>query len=72
MTDGFKVEFELHRGSALSPFSFTIVMDRLTDEVSQEPLWTMMFADSRKSGEVDVCAGKTRDESRQGKIHVCE
>ena len=32
----------LHQGSALSPFLFAIVMDRLTDEVCP---WTMMFAD---------------------------
>lgn len=29
-------EVGLHRGSALSPFSFTKVMDRLTDEVRQD------------------------------------
>ena len=33
VTDGFKVEAGLHQASALSPFSFAMVMDRLTDEV---------------------------------------
>ena len=45
MTEGFKVEVGLHQGSALSPFLFAMVMDRLTDEVRQESPWNMMFAD---------------------------
>ena len=43
--DGFKVEVGLPQGSALSPFLFTMVMDRLTDELRQEYPWMMMFAD---------------------------
>ncbi|XP_063875044.1 uncharacterized protein LOC135108200 [Scylla paramamosain] len=45
MTEGFGVEVELHQGSALRPFLFAVVMDRLTDEVRQESPRTMMFAD---------------------------
>ncbi|KAK2897556.1 hypothetical protein Q8A73_013936 [Channa argus] len=45
VTEEFKVEVGLHQGSALSPFLFALVMDRLTDEVRQESPWTMMFAD---------------------------
>ena len=45
MTEGFKVEVGLHRGSALSPFLFAMVMDKLTGEVRQESPWNMMFAD---------------------------
>ncbi|TRY54571.1 hypothetical protein DNTS_001573 [Danionella cerebrum] len=44
-TKEFKVGGGLHQGSALSPFLFAMVMDRLTDEVRQESPWTMMFAD---------------------------
>ncbi|KAK3514826.1 hypothetical protein QTP70_032796 [Hemibagrus guttatus] len=44
-TEEFKVEVGLHQGSALSPFLFAIVMDRLSEEVRQESPWTMMFAD---------------------------
>ena len=43
--DGFKMEAGLHQGSTVSPFLFVMVMDRLTDVVRQESLWTMMFAD---------------------------
>ncbi|XP_061649478.1 band 4.1-like protein 5 isoform X3 [Phyllopteryx taeniolatus] len=45
VTDKFKVEVRLHPGSALSPFLFAGVMDRLTDEVRLESPWTVMFAD---------------------------
>ena len=36
----------LHQGSALSPFLFAMIMDRLTDEVRREPQCTMLFADN--------------------------
>ena len=45
MTDGFKVEVRLYQGSALSPLLVAMVMDRPLDEVRQESLWTVMFAD---------------------------
>ena len=41
----FKVKVGLHQGSELSPFLFAVIMDRITDEVRREPLWTMLFAD---------------------------
>ena len=44
-TESFKVKVGLHQGSALSPFLFTVIMNRLTDEVRREPPWTMLFAD---------------------------
>ena len=45
MTEGFKIEVGLHQGSALNPFLFAMVMNRLTDEVRQESPWNTMFAD---------------------------
>ena len=36
-TESFKVKVGLHQGSALSPFLFAVIMDRLTDEVRREP-----------------------------------
>ena len=44
-TESFKVKVGLHQGSALSPFLFAVIMDRLTDEVRREPPWRMLFAD---------------------------
>ena len=44
-TESFKVKVGLHQGSALSPFLFAVIMDRLTDEVKRESPWAMLFAD---------------------------
>ena len=44
-TEIFKVKVGRHQGSALSPFLFAVIMDRLTDKVKREPAWTMLFAD---------------------------
>ena len=45
VTEYFKVEVGLHQGSALNPFLFAVLMDRLTDEVRLESPWNMLFAD---------------------------
>ena len=44
-TESFKVKVRQHQGSALSPFLFAVIIDRLTNEVRREPPWTMLFAD---------------------------
>ena len=57
-TKSFKVKVKvgLHQGSALSPFLFAMIMDRLTNEVRREPPWTMLFAD-----DIVICE-ETREE----------
>ena len=50
--DGFKVEVGLYQESALSPFLFANVMNRLIDKVRQESLWTLVFKDENL-----VCLG---------------
>ena len=74
--DGFKVEVGQHPRLVLSPFLFTMVMDRLIDEVRQESPWKIMFPDDivicSESGEqveenteeVEICGGKKRNESQ--------
>ena len=58
-TESFKVKVGLHQGSALSPFLFAVIMDRLTDEVRRKLPWTMQFAD-----DIVICE-ETRKEVEQ-------
>ena len=58
-TESFKVKVGLHQGSALSPFLFAVIMDRLTDKVRTEPLWMMLFVD-----DIVICE-ETREEVEQ-------
>ena len=58
-TESFKIKVGLHQGSALSPFLFAVIMDRLTDKVRREPPWTMLFAD-----DIVICE-ETRKEVKQ-------
>ena len=55
-TESFKVKVGLHQGSALSPFLFAAIMDRLTDEVRSKRPWTMLFAN-----DIVICE-ETREE----------
>ena len=58
-TESLKVKVGLHLGSALNPFLFAVIIDRLTDEVRREPPWTMLFAD-----DIVICE-ETREEVGQ-------
>ena len=44
-TEYFDIEVGLHKGSALSPLLFIIVMDVLASEVRTHPPWGLLFAD---------------------------
>ena len=45
ITESFKVKVGQHQGSALSPFLFAVIMDRLMNEVRRKPPWNLLFAD---------------------------
>ena len=45
LTEEFKVGVGLHQGSALSPFLFAIIMDKLTKNIRKDAPWNMLFAD---------------------------
>ena len=55
----FQSQNWIDQGSALSPFLFAVIMDRLTDEVRRESPWTMLFAD-----DIVICE-ETREEVDQ-------
>ena len=64
VTDEFDVKVELHQGSALSPCLFTMVMDRMTNEIREEAPWTMMFAD-----DIAIC-GESKEQVEE-KLESC-
>ena len=45
LTEEFKVGVGLHQDSALSPFLFAIIMDKLTEDIRKNAPWDMLFAD---------------------------
>ena len=55
-TESFMVKVGLHQESALGLFLFSVIMDRITDEVRREPPRTMLFAD-----DIVICE-ETREE----------
>ena len=55
-TERFKVKVGLHQGLALRPFLLVVIMNRITDQVTREPPWMMLFTD-----EIVICK-ETREE----------
>ena len=45
LTKEFKVGVGLHQGSALSPFLFAIIINKLTEDIRKDAPWDMLFAD---------------------------
>ena len=45
LTKEFKVGVGIHQGSALSPFFFAIIIERLTENIKKDAPWDMLFAD---------------------------
>ena len=58
-TESFKDKVGLHQGSALSPFLFAVIMDRIANEIRREPPWMILFAD-----DIVICK-ETREEVEQ-------
>ena len=45
VSNDFAISMNLHQGSALSPFFFTLILDKLTRGIQDEVPWCMLFAD---------------------------
>ena len=45
LTEEFMVGVGLHQGSALSPFLFAIIIDKLTENIRKDAPWDMLLAD---------------------------
>ena len=45
LTEEFKVGVGIHQGSALSPFLFAIIMDKLTEDIRNDATRDMLFID---------------------------
>jgi hypothetical protein len=44
-TNDFPIIIGLHQGSALSPYLFALVMDKVTRDIQGGITWCMLFAD---------------------------
>ena len=45
LTKEFKVGVGIHQGSALTPFLFAIIIDRLTEDIRKDAPWDMLSSD---------------------------
>ena len=59
-TESFKVKVGLHQGSALHPFLFAVIINRLMEDVGREPPWTMLSAD-----DIVICEATREDVERR-------
>jgi hypothetical protein len=44
-TNDFSINVGLHKGSALSPYLFALVVDEVTRDIQSDITWCMLFAD---------------------------
>ena len=64
LTEEFKVGVGLHQGSALSPFLFAIIMDKLTEDIRKDATWDMLFAD-------DIVLSRRNHRELEDDVEVC-
>jgi Reverse transcriptase (RNA-dependent DNA polymerase) len=44
-SDAFPIKIGLHQGLGLSPYIFTLVMNKITKDIQEDISWCMFFAD---------------------------
>ncbi|XGW23143.1 hypothetical protein V3C99_005413 [Haemonchus contortus] len=69
-TGAIDVTVGVHQGSALSPFLFLLTMDVITEEVMDEPLKTILYADDIAL--IAESKGKLQDKPQNGQRVLAE
>ena len=64
LTEEFKTGVGLHQGSALSPFLFAVIMDKLTENIRKNAPWAMLFAD-------DIVLSKQNHRELEDDLKIC-
>ena len=65
LTEEFKVGVGLNQGSALSPFLFAIIMDKLTEDIRKDAPWNVLLAD-------DIVLSKQNHRGLQDDLEIPE
>ena len=61
----FKLGVKPHQGSALSPFLFAIIMDKLTEDIRKDASWDLPFV-------VDIVLSRQNHKELEDDLEICK